>query len=230
MNRVIVFDTETTGLDPETGDRIIEIAGIELINALPTDRYFRTLINPQREIPEEATKVHGFTDSDVVGKPFFGEIIDDFLSFVGNSKLAAHNASFDFKFLNAELRRIGRPILDYKEKAIDTLAMAKAKFPGQPNSLNILCSRFKIDRSERITHNALLDCKLLGQVYLELIGGRQGGLSLEREGNQPKKQEQVFFKEISKDRTPHFMRPPSEEEMKLHQDFIGDKSSMLWNQ
>ncbi|QCE32155.1 DNA polymerase III subunit epsilon [Acetobacteraceae bacterium] len=229
MNRVIVFDTETTGLDPDTGDRIIEIAGIELINALPTEQQFRTLINPQREIPEEATKVHGFTDADVEGQPLFGEIIDEFLEFVGDSKLVAHNAAFDFKFLNAELQKSGRPPLDYKTRAVDTLAMAKKKFPGQPNSLNILCSRFKIDRSERITHNALLDCKLLGQVYLELIGGRQGGLSLESDSASQKKQN-FSFKRIREDRIPRIMSLPSEEIMKAHKDFIGDNAGMMWNQ
>jgi DNA polymerase-3 subunit epsilon len=177
----ILFDTETTGLDPLTGDRIIEIAAIELLRDLPTGRFFHALIDPERDIPEEATRVHGFTRGDLLGKPKFAEIADDFLAFIGDSKLIAHNAGFDFGFVNAELARLSLPPLD-PGRMIDTLALAKARFPGLPNSLNALCTRFSIDLSERTTHNALLDCRLLAEVYVELTGGRQRGLVLQAAG------------------------------------------------
>jgi DNA polymerase-3 subunit epsilon len=177
MSRSILFDTETTGLDPAAGDRIIEIAAIELLRDLPTARVFHRLVDPERDIPEEATRIHGFTRSDLLGKPRFAEIVDEMLAFFGDSPLIAHNAAFDFGFVNAELARLSLPKLD-PARMIDTLALAKARFPGMPNSLNALCTRFAIDLSERTTHNALLDCRLLADVYVELTGGRQRGLVL----------------------------------------------------
>lgn len=177
MTRAVLFDTETTGLDPLTGDRVIEIAALELENDLPTGRHFHCLIDPGRDIPPEATRVHGITAADLAGKPDFAAIADALLAFLGDGKLIAHNAAFDFGFLDAEFLRIGRPALD-RTRMIDTLAMAKTRFPGLPNSLDALCRRFGIDLSARTTHNALLDCKLLAEVYVELTGGRQRGLSL----------------------------------------------------
>ena len=176
--RSVLFDTETTGLDPAAGDRIIEIAAIELIRDLPTGKIFHRLIDPQRDIPEDATRIHGFTRNDLLGKPHFADIADEFLAFIGDSPLVAHNAPFDFGFVNAELFRLALPPLD-PARMIDTLALAKARFPGMPNSLNALCGRFAIDLSERTTHNALLDCRLLADVYVELTGGRQRGLVLQ---------------------------------------------------
>jgi DNA polymerase-3 subunit epsilon len=182
MNQVsILFDTETTGLDPQAGDRIIEIAAIELLRDLPSGRVFHRLLDPERDIPEEATRVHGFTRGDLLGRPKFAEIADEFLAFIGDSKLIAHNAGFDFGFVNAELARLSLPPLD-PSRMIDTLALAKARFPGLPNSLNALCTRFSIDLAERTTHNALLDCRLLADVYVELTGGRQRGLVLQAAG------------------------------------------------
>jgi DNA polymerase-3 subunit epsilon len=175
--RSVLFDTETTGLDPATGDRIIEIAAIELIRDLPTGKIFHRLVDPQRDIPEDATRIHGFTRNDLLGKPHFADIVDEFLAFIGDSPLIAHNAPFDFGFVNAELFRLSLPPLDLS-RMVDTLALAKARFPGMPNSLNALCGRFAIDLSERTTHNALLDCRLLADVYVELTGGRQRGLIL----------------------------------------------------
>jgi DNA polymerase-3 subunit epsilon len=175
--RSILFDTETTGLDPASGDRVIEIAAIELNADLPTGRRFHVLIDPERDIPEEAARVHGFTRADLQGKPRFAEICDDFLAFIGDDPLVAHNAPFDFGFINAELERLAHRPLD-PARMVDTLAMAKARFPGLPNSLDALCRRYEIDLSERTTHNALLDCRLLAEVYIELTGGRQRGLSL----------------------------------------------------
>ena len=177
MSRAVLFDTETTGLEPELGHRVLEVAALELENDLPTGRQFHALIDPERDIPEDATRIHGFTLADVAGKPCFSAIVDDLLEFFGDAKLIAHNAPFDFAFLDAEFLRLGRPILS-ATRMIDTLALAKARFPGMPNSLDALCRRFAIDLSARTTHNALLDCRLLADVYVELTGGRQRGLSL----------------------------------------------------
>lgn len=176
-SRSVLFDTETTGLDPLLGDRVIEIAALELERDLPTGRHFHVLLEPDRDIPEGATRVHGLTRADLAGKPRFAEIADALLEFFGDDPLVAHNAAFDFGFIDAELHRIGRPALQ-RGRMIDTLAMAKARFPGLPNSLDALCRRFAIDLTERVTHNALLDCRLLADVYIELTGGRQRGLSL----------------------------------------------------
>ena len=170
--RSVVFDTETTGLDPLSGDRVIEVACLELYRDLPTGRTFHALIDPGRDVPEDATRVHGMTRADLLGKPRFAEIVDDLLEFLGDDPLIAHNAPFDFGFLNAEFSRLGLPSLDHA-RMIDTLALAKARYAGLPNSLDALCRRFGIDLSERTSHNALLDCRLLSDVYVELTGGRQ---------------------------------------------------------
>ena len=175
--RSVLFDTETTGLDPLNGDRVIEVAALELINELPTGRHFHAVIDPQRDIPAEASRVHGMTSADVAGKPLFAEIAGPLAEFLGDSKLIAHNAPFDFGFLDMEFGRVGMPRLA-PDRMIDTLALAKKRFPGMPNSLDALCRRFAIDLSARTTHNALLDCRLLAEVYVELTGGRQRGLSL----------------------------------------------------
>ena len=177
MSRSILFDTETTGLDPLTGDRVIEIACIELERELPTGRIYHELVDPGRDIPAEATRVHGLTRADLAGKPVFADIADAFLAFIGDAPLVAHNAPFDFGFVNMELTRLALPRLG-TDRMIDTLALAKARFPGLPNSLDALCRRFGIDTSERTSHNALLDCRLLAEVYVELTGGRQRGLLL----------------------------------------------------
>ena len=180
MSRSVLFDTETTGLDPLTGDRVIEIAAIELINDLPTEKQFHVLLDPQRDIPMESTRIHGITNAHVEGKPKFADIADAMLEFFGDAPLVAHNAAFDFGFIDAELARIGKPGLGLT-RMIDTLVLAKTRFPGMPNSLDALCRRFEIDLSARVTHNALLDCKLLAEVYVELTGGRQRGFVLETE-------------------------------------------------
>ena len=179
--RSVLFDTETTGLDPLNGDRVIEIACLELERELPTGRVFHVLIDPDRDIPADATRVHGFTRADLVGKPRFTDVADDLLQFIGDSPLIAHNASFDFGFLDMEFGRLGLPRLA-SGRMIDTLLLAKTRFPGLPNSLDALCRRFGIDLSERTSHNALLDCRLLADVYVELTGGRQRGLMLVDEG------------------------------------------------
>jgi DNA polymerase-3 subunit epsilon len=178
VTRSVLFDTETTGLDPKTGDRVIEVAALELVNDLPTGAFFHRLIHPQRDIPEEAIRVHGITLDHLKDKPLFAAIAADMMDFMGGDEmLVAHNAPFDFGFLNWELKLCGLPPLG-GHRMVDTLAMAKLRFPGMPNSLDALCRRFGIDLSERTSHNALLDCRLLAEVYIELTGGRQRGLSL----------------------------------------------------
>jgi len=177
MTRAVLFDTETTGLDPATGDRVIEVAALELLNDLPTGQFFHALIDPERDVPEEVTRIHGFRTADLVGKPKFSEIAGGLSDFFGDARLIAHNAPFDFGFLNHEFARLGMPALA-PERMVDTLVLAKTRFPGMPNSLDALCRRFAIDLSQRTTHNALLDCRLLADVYVELTGGRQRGLGL----------------------------------------------------
>lgn len=176
--REIVLDTETTGFDPETGDRIVEIGAVELFNHVPTGRTYHQYCNPERAMPNDAFEVHGLGDEFLADKPLFREVGQDFLDFIGeDSKLVIHNASFDMKFLNAELSWIKLPKIPM-ERAIDTVAMARKKFPGSPASLDALCRRFNIDNSARTLHGALLDSEILAEVYLELIGGRQPGLIL----------------------------------------------------
>ena len=181
MTRSVLFDTETTGLDPLTGDRVIEFAALELVNDLPTGAFFHRVIDPQRDIPADASRIHGMTNADVAGKPVFADIAAELLEFLRDDPLVAHNAAFDFGFMDAEFRRAGLAALD-RSRMVDTLALAKARFPGMPNSLDALCRRFNIDLSARTTHNALLDCKLLAEVYVELTGGRQRGFSLAASG------------------------------------------------
>ena len=175
--RQIVLDTETTGLDPLTGDRVIEVAAVELFNLLPTGEAFHSVIDPERDIPAEASRIHGFTNGDVAGKAKFAAIAGQLLKFLGDAEIIAHNAPFDFGFLDAELFRCQRPPLD-RRRMIDSLAMAKARFPGMPNNLDALCRRLGVDNSMRGNHNAVLDCQLLAQVYLEMMGGKQPGLEL----------------------------------------------------
>ncbi len=175
--REIVLDTETTGFDPETGDRLVEIGAVELSGHIPTGRTYHQYINPEREVPQEAVEVHGLTFDFLRDKPVFKSVAEDFLGFIGDAKLVIHNAAFDMKFLNAELKWLGKPPIPW-EQAIDTLDMARRKFPGSPASLDALCRRFGIDNSARTLHGALLDSEILAEVYLELIGGRQPGLVL----------------------------------------------------
>src|SRR6056300_1805313 len=179
--REIVLDTETTGFDPESGDRIVEIGAVELWNHVATGKTYHQYINPERSMPEEAFKVHGLGDEFLRDKPVFSDIAQDFVDFIGDAKLVIHNAAFDVKFLNAELKWVNHPQIQW-EQAIDTLAIARQKFPGSPASLDALCRRFNIDNSSRTLHGALLDSEILAEVYLELIGGRQPDFALSRAG------------------------------------------------
>ena len=170
--REIVLDTETTGFEPSEGHRIVEIGAVELLNKMPTGRTYHQYINPERAMPKEAFEVHGLGDDFLRDKPVFKTIARAFIEFVGESTLVIHNAAVDMKFLNAELKTLGHPGLPMSQ-SLDTVAMARRKFPGAPASLDALCRRFGIDNSAREKHGALLDCELLAEVYLELIGGRQ---------------------------------------------------------
>ena len=178
--REIVLDTETTGFDPETGDRIVEIGAVELMGHVATGRTYHQYINPERAMPQEAFEVHGLGDDFLADKPKFAQIGRAFLDFIGDAKLVIHNAAFDIKFLNAELKWMNLPQIPW-ERAIDTLAIARKRFPGSPASLDALCRRFNIDNSSRTLHGALLDSEILAEVYLELIGGRQPDFALSAE-------------------------------------------------
>jgi DNA polymerase-3 subunit epsilon len=175
--REIVLDTETTGLDPTTGHRLVEVACLELVNHLPTGRHYHQYLNPERDMPSDAFDVHGLSDAFLADKPRFAEVVAALVEFIGDAPLVIHNAEFDLRFLNAEFARAERPLL-LAERVVDTLQMARQKFPGSPASLDALCRRFAIDNSARTKHGALLDAELLAEVYLELIGGRQAGLEL----------------------------------------------------
>lgn len=179
--REIVLDTETTGLDPLQGHRVVEIGAVELLNHIPTGETYHTFINPQRDVPREAEAVHGISGEFLKDKPLFSQIADEFLEFIGDTMLIIHNASFDVGFLNAELGYIKRPPILY-ERIIDTLALAKKRHPMGPNSLDALCKRYGIDIAKRTKHGALLDSELLANVYLELVGGRQIALTLPNTG------------------------------------------------
>jgi len=209
----IFLDTETTGLSVEKDDRIIEIACIETRDLIPTNKVFYTLINPERPISEEAFKVHGYTNDVLKKEKKFSEIADEFLKFIGGKKLIIHNAPFDINFLNHELRKINKALLNIKN-VIDTLEIARSKFPGTSNSLDNLCKKFNIDNSMRKKHNALLDCKLLREVYINLIGQKEPTLSLNEvnyssDNNDNKKN--LNFKKVLL---------PSKDEMSEHKNFL----------
>ncbi len=175
--REIVLDTETTGLDPRNGDRIVEIGGVELLNHIPTGRSLHLYLNPERDMPAEAFAVHGLSSEFLSDKPRFAEVAAAFLDFIADARLVIHNASFDMGFLNAELTRCGLAPIPF-ERAVDTLMLARRRNPGAPNSLDALCQRYGIDNSRREKHGALLDSELLAEVYIELLGGRQARLEL----------------------------------------------------
>ncbi|KKB08415.1 DNA polymerase III subunit epsilon [Devosia geojensis] len=176
MKREIVLDTETTGLSPATGDRLVEIGGVELINHIPTGRTFHVYINPERDMPEEAYRVHGLSNEFLADKPLFAAVAEDLVDFLDDATLVIHNAAFDIGFLNAELEKVGRPALT--NEVIDTVALARQINPGARASLDALCKLYGIDNSRRTLHGALLDSEILADVYLELIGGRQVALAL----------------------------------------------------
>ena len=226
--REIVVDTETTGMDPAEGDKLVEIGCVELINHIPTGKTYHQYINPEREVPPEAVAVHGLTLERLKDEPTFGEIVGDFLDFIGtDSKLIAHNAPFDVKFINAEMKTYGFPSLDPK-RGIESLMIARQKFPGSPASLDALCRRFNIDNSNRTLHGALLDSEILAEVYLELLGGRQCGLGIEpeREIKRDAGDKTVIVSE-KKFREPRVFEI-SEAEKKAHQDMLNGLKNSIW--
>ena len=181
--REIVLDTETTGLDPFDGHRVVEIGCVELVNCIPSGRVWHCHVNPEREVPYQAFEVHGLSTEFLRDKPRFAELADDMLAFIEGAVLVMHNAAFDFGFLNAELERVARPLLKW-DRVVDTLALARRRHPGAPCSLDALCKRYGVDLSEREKHGALLDCRLLAAVYVELVGGHQARLDFAINGAQ----------------------------------------------
>ncbi len=225
--REIVMDTETTGLDPFTGHRIVEIGAVELLNHIPTGSIYHQYINPQRDMPEEAFNVHGLSEEFLRPKPVFADIARDFLKFIDDGTLIIHNAPFDMKFLNAEFSWIDTEQLSM-DRVIDTLALARKRYPMGPNSLDALCRRYGIDNSKRDKHGALLDSELLADVYMELIGGRQTVLGLTSDSHQVEKKVEVGQTQVSTRPTPLPGRL-SQAETDAHNDMItglGDKA--LW--
>lgn len=221
--REIVLDTETTGLDPKSGHRIVEIGCVELVNHIPTNRTYHQYINPERDMPEEAFRVHGLSVEFLSEHPVFADIADAFVEFVDGATLVIHNAEFDMGFLNAELGKLGIPLLPM-DKAVDTVRMARKKFPGAPANLDALCKRFGIDNSNRELHGALLDARLLADVYLELIGGRQTDLGLSGNSSGQDATTQEITSVI---RPPRPHKPTAEEEAR-HQEFLSKITSPLW--
>lgn len=227
--REIVLDTETTGLNPLSGDRLVEIGCVEVVNYMPTGRTYHCYINPERSMPTEAEQVHGLSEEYLADKPKFAEIAGDFLTFIADSPLVIHNAGFDIGFLNAELGRLDRQAIPMA-RAVDTVTMARKKFPGAPASLDALCRRFDIDNSARTKHGALLDAELLAEVYLELIGGRQPGLSLatgQDGGAQATDEAAAPVEVVARPPRPH---APSAEELAAHQAFLDQISEPIWSQ
>ncbi|MGE0753583.1 MAG: DNA polymerase III subunit epsilon [Alphaproteobacteria bacterium] len=223
--REIVLDTETTGVDPYSGHRIVEIGCIELHGTMPTGKHFHVYLNPERDMPEEAFRVHGLSGDFLKDKPLFSEVVDAFMEFIGDSQLVIHNAQFDMRFINTELERLGFSPLPMS-RSIDTVQMARRKFPGSPASLDALCRRFEIDLSARSLHGALLDAQLLADVYLELTGGRQALLDLQRDKVQPvlPGDEQVPRK-ILEARS----FPVSPQELEAHASMLAGMKNPLWN-
>ncbi len=224
--REIIFDTETTGLNPAGGDRMVEIGCIELFNRIETGRTYHAYFNPCRPMPTEAEAVHGLTDIFLSDKPHFSDKAEELLEFLGDAPLIAHNASFDFGFLNHELGLCARdPIC--MSRMIDTLLLARSKHPGAKHSLDALCARFGVDRSHRVKHGAILDAQLLTQVYIELTGGRQIGLSLGQivRSTEIEASTQVTAQRIIRPARPH---APSDEELTRHRSFIARLSNPLW--
>jgi DNA polymerase-3 subunit epsilon len=224
--REVVFDTETTGLNPGGGDRMVEIGCIEMVNRVETGSHFHCYFHPERGMPFEAEMVHGLTTAFLSDKPLFNEKAEELLDFLGDSALVAHNAGFDFGFLNFELERAGRPLVSM-HRMVDTLQLARTRHPGAKHSLDALCMRFGIDRSQRIKHGALLDAQLLAQVYVELTGGRQIGLGLVADAGTVAVAQSAGPVTI---REPRPARPHAAlaEELERHRAFIAKLVNPLW--
>ncbi len=218
--REVVLDTETTGLDPRSGHRIVEIGCVELINHMATGKHFHKYLNPERDIPEQASVIHGLTEEFLSSQPVFADIAEEFEAFIGDSTLVIHNAEFDLGFINAEREKISQPPIA-PDRAIDTVSLARRKFPGAQANLDALCRRFKIDNSDRSLHGALKDARLLAEVYLELIGGRQQNLGLSAE-------ERKIVEVAEKNRRPPRPHAPTDAEQLAHAQFIEKLESPIW--
>jgi DNA polymerase-3 subunit epsilon len=231
MMREIVLDTETTGLEPADGHRVVEIGAVELFNHVPTGRVFQTYVDPERDMPAEALQVHGLTSAFLAEQPPFAEVVDEFLAFLDHdrdanpvpARLVIHNADFDIAFLNSELARLGRSPVDRERAVVNTLQIARQRFPGAPNSLDALCRRFNVDAAARTRHGALLDAELLAEVYLGLIGGRQPDLGLVRVAAS-RRLTIVRHREARPPR-PH---APSAEELAAHVAFLEQLTDPIW--
>lgn len=222
--REIVLDTETTGLDPGDNHRIVEIGAVELLNHLPTGRTFHAFINPERDMPAEALNVHGLTGEFLSDKPIFAQVVAEFLEFIGRDRLVIHNAPFDVGFLNAELARLGmQPIPD--SRLVDTLILARRRYPGAQNSLDALCRRFGVDLSGREKHGAEIDCYLLAEVYLHLIGGRQPGLTFHAAGETTDRPADRPVGRTYREPRPH---RPTAEELAAHRAFVAGLDNPIW--
>lgn len=222
--REIVLDTETTGLSPKGGDRIVEIGCVELVNRFVTGRSYHVYINPERDMPKEAFDVHGLSTEFLSDKPKFAEIVEEFMEFVADDKLVIHNADFDMGFINAELQRCGRTALA-SDRAVNTLILARRKHPGVSNRLDDLCQRYGIDNSKRTKHGALLDAELLAEVYIELIGGRQTAMTLQTETTN---EERGKSRRLNRPAIP--VHRLSDAELEAHKAFIDKMSDKaLWN-
>lgn len=222
--REITFDTETTGLEPSLGHRVIEIGCVELIDKVRTGKVYHSFLNPERDVPRSSTNIHGLTAGFLFDKPFFKDVAQDFLDFIADDKLVIHNAAFDLKFINSELAKVGLEAVD-EDRAIDTVHLARELFPGAKASLDALCRRFGIDLSKREQHGALLDAELLADVYIELLGGNQDSMDLDIE--------ELRFDEKNIRKTKYLERrsfPVSKNELNAHKNFLKKIKNPLWEQ
>ncbi len=228
--REIVLDTETTGLDPFKGDRLVEIGCVEIVNRFLTGRVFHRYLNPERPMSLDAFAVHGLSDAFLADKPFFRDVASEFLDFIGDSTLVIHNAAFDVGFLNYELKRLGHPLIA-QTRVIDTLTLARRRHPGQQNSLDALCIRYGIDNTRRTKHGALLDSEILAEVYAELTGGRQSSLGLATESSTPQPGSAAAEQKASRMRSFSKHRPRiTDAEMQLHAAFVMELgAAAIWN-
>lgn len=227
--REIVLDTETTGLDPQDGHRIVEIGAVELYNHVPTGNVYHQYINPLITMPDQAFAIHGLSDEFLSDKPKFSEIAKEFLDFIGSAKLVIHNAAFDIKFINAELKRIEEEEITF-DRATDTLAIARKKFPGSPASLDSLCRRFKIDNSARVVHGALLDSQILAEVYLELVGGKQPDFALNIANVSNENNNSIFQENRTRVRKEKLKSRLTTEEKANHENFIKELGiTSMWS-
>jgi DNA polymerase-3 subunit epsilon len=220
----IILDTETTGLDPADGHRIVEIGCVELCNHIPTGRTLQLYLNPERDVPAEAAAVHGLTSAFLKDKPVFAQVYTQFIEFIADSRIVAHNAEFDMKFINAELKSVGEPAIAWS-RVTDTAGLARKKFPGSPVNLDALCRRFNISIENRALHGALLDSQLLAEVYLELMGGRQRGFLDAQSIKEQKTTHRAT--QVKKNRAPRVFKP-GKDEIAAHAAMIGNLKNPIW--